>query len=94
MNKFLNTQKLKQDMAKISKSFETKDNNFLEVRADYNEYFDTILSISVVSFNNAKRIYTDLTEIFETVPELVNLVDNINWREIYREDLTEKEIYQ
>ena len=70
-------------MTKLSKIFETKKGDLLVVYCDYDEKSNMIGDISVSAMNRFWKI--DLTELFETVPQLSDLVDDIAWREIYRE---------
>lgn len=83
-------------MTKLSKIFETKGDvygfrNSLDIHVEYNPQDDSIDNLSVNSYSYRKGVFIDLTDIFDEVPELVTLIDNIDWREIYREEKIAKQ---
>jgi len=85
-------------MANLTKTFETEKDSYgftndLTINVNYNEEENSIDGLEVYAYNSRKCVITDLTELFETVPEFVTLVDNIAWREIYANDKAEKEVY-
>lgn len=78
-------------MTKLTKIFEQKNGNTIEVNCRYDEWLDDAEISEVLSYNYKKRIFTDLTELFESIAELTDLLNNINWREEYSSYMTAKE---
>ena len=75
-------------MAKLEKIFQTQADahgysNELTIMCEYNDKLQIIDDLEVYAYSQRKNTLIEITEIFETVPELVDLVDNIDWREIY-----------
>ena len=75
-------------MAKVEKVFQTQADahgfsNELTIMCEYNDKSQSIDDLEVYAYSQRKNTLIEITEIFETVPELVDLVDNIDWREIY-----------
>lgn len=63
-----------------------------EITIDYDPKEDNVESIeSVVAYNNQKGVYTDLTAIFteQFYGELDDIVNGIDWREVYSETKAE-----
>lgn len=83
-------------MAKLQKLFETRPDyygftNRLEIECDFNEEENSIDNLEVYCHSGRHQSVVRLTSIFETVPELVSLVDNIDWNEIARQEELAKE---
>jgi hypothetical protein len=76
---------------KLTKVFEQKNGNTIEVNCRYEEWTEDVDVTEVICYNYKKRVFTDLTELFDTLPELQKLVNNINWRENYAEYMAAKE---
>jgi hypothetical protein len=76
---------------KLTKVFEQQNGNTIEVNCRYEEWTDDVEISYVMCYNYKKRVFTDLTELFDTLPELQKLVNNINWRENYAEYMVAKE---
>jgi hypothetical protein len=78
----------------LTKTFESSDHDLgkstsLSITVDYST--DGTYSFEKASSYSAKdRVVTDLTEQFENVP-FNNIVDQINWNEVYAEEMAEKE---
>jgi hypothetical protein len=84
---------------KLSKSFETTRNdigdyNSIEISVDYDTNEETYSIESVTAYNKRKGTVTDLTEIFYTVGAFEKIVDGIDWREVYAEEMAERENYE
>lgn len=85
-------------MTKLSKIYETKPDpygfrNQIEVDVDYNPDDNSIDNMIVWFYSYRYRAHSNITDLFETVPELISLVDNINWEEIYIDYMTEKGVH-
>jgi hypothetical protein len=83
---------------KLSKSFETTRNdigdyNSLDIEVNYFPEDETYSLESVTAYNKRKGTVTDLTEIFYTVGAFEKIVDQIDWREVYAEEMAEREVY-
>lgn len=78
-------------MTKLSKIYEQKNGNFLEIKVDYDENCNMIANVEARSYNAKIRQYTNLTEIFSTVPQLADLVDDTDWDEEARQYQLSKE---
>lgn len=83
-------------MAKISKVFQTTPNdigdyNSIDIEVDYSPVDNTFSVENVYCWNSRKSVITDITEIFYTVAEFSKIADQIDWREVYYNELAEKE---
>jgi hypothetical protein len=83
-------------MCKLTKSWETKKDSYgfqnsIDIEVNYNPEDQTYSLEKVQSWNARKTIFTDLTDVFETVPEFNKIIDQINWSEVYAEEMAAKE---
>lgn len=85
--------KIKIMIRNLTKAFETSEYNSIEVRCNYDDNADMVVSIEVIGINHAHKVHTDFTELFKTIPQFVDLVDSIDWSEVYAEEMAEREVY-
>jgi hypothetical protein len=82
----------------LTKTFESSDHDLgkltsLSITVDYST--DGTYSFEKASsYSEKDRVVTDLTEQFETVSYLNNIVDQIDWNEVYAEEMAERENYE
>ncbi len=79
-------------MTKLRKTFETKTDpwgfrNSIDVNVNYNNSDKSIDELYVMFYSERFRNGSDITELFETVPEFISLVDNIDWEKIYADKM-------
>jgi hypothetical protein len=82
----------------LTKTFESSDHDcgrstFLSITVDYDPDDQTYSFERASSYSEKDRVVTDLTEQFENVP-FNNIVDQIDWSEVYAEEMAERENYQ
>lgn len=81
----------------LTKTFESSDHDCgrstsLSITVDYST--DGTYSLEKASsYSEKDRVVTDLTEQFETVSFLNNIIDQIDWSEVYAEEMAAKEEY-
>lgn len=78
-------------MTRLIKILETKPDSWgstksINVKVDFDPNENSISNL-MVTFSDRLRNTSDITDLFETVPEFVNLVDNIDWNEIYSNEM-------
>lgn len=81
----------------LTKTFESYDHDLgnstsLSITVDYDPKDGTYSLEKASSFSEKDRVVTDLTEQFENVP-FNNIVDQIDWNEVYAEEMAEREEY-
>jgi hypothetical protein len=82
----------------LTKTFESSDHDCgrstsLSITVDYSK--DGTYSFErASSYSEKDRVVTDLTEQFENVPCLNNSIDQIDWNEVYAEEMAERENYE
>jgi hypothetical protein len=82
----------------LTKTFESSEHDCgkgtsLSITVDYNPKNETYSFEKASSYSEKDRVVTDLTEQFESVPCLNNSIDQINWSEVYAEEMAEREEY-
>jgi hypothetical protein len=82
----------------LTKTFESSAHDCgrstsLSITVDYDPKNETYSFEKASSYSEKDRIVTDLTEQFETVSYFNNIIDQINWSEVYAEEMAEKEEY-
>lgn len=80
----------------VTKTFETTRNdigdyNSIDIEVDYSPVDNTFSVENVYCWNSKKGVITNITEIFYTVAEFSQIADQIDWREVYYNELAEKE---
>jgi hypothetical protein len=83
-------------MTKIAKSWQnSKDafgfRNTIEIEVCYYPKDGTYSLERAFAYQERKTVITDLTDVFATVPEFNSIVDQIDWREVYAEEMSAKE---
>jgi hypothetical protein len=81
----------------LTKTFESSDHDCgrstsLSITVDYDPKNETYSFERASSYSEKDRVVTDLTEQFENVP-FNNIVDQIDWNEVYAEEMAAKEEY-
>lgn len=82
-------------MANVSKIFRKENpertlDSEIEVSVDYNEAENSISDLRVTAYNYCSCKIVDITPVFDGFPEFITIIDNIDWREVYREHLASK----
>jgi hypothetical protein len=83
----------------LTKTFESSDHDCgrstsLSITVDYDPKNETYSFERASSYSEKDRVVTDLTEQFENVPCLNNSIDQIDWSEVYAEEMAERENYE
>jgi hypothetical protein len=81
----------------LTKTFESSAHDCgkstsISITVDYDPTAGNYSLEKASSFSEKDRVVTDLTEQFENVP-FNNIVDQIDWNEVYAEEMAAKEEY-
>jgi hypothetical protein len=82
----------------LTKTFESLSHDLgkstsISITVDYDPANEAYSLEKASSFSEKDRVVTDLTEQFENVP-FNNIVDQIDWNEVYAEEMAERENYE